>query len=290
MDAAMCSNDAKSFYDRIVHSIASILMQQHNIPASACIRVFTTLNNLHPIVRTIYGDFKSCYGGTLWAVPYYGVGQGNGAGPAIWEVVGTPVLKMMKDEGFGFMYKTSIKGKQIHFVGYIFVDDTDIIQSGQPGETFQVMAMRMQAAMDTWEGGLRATGGALEPEKSFWYLIRFCWKNGQWAYVSNEDTLASTSYRNHAGDRVELESLEVTEARKILGVKTAPTGDNTAQFEHMLEASQKWAAQIKASNLRQTDAWLALRSTIWKTLEYPLTCTILTDKQCEEMMRPEMSA
>jgi hypothetical protein len=55
---------------------------------------------------------------------------------------------------------------------------------------------------------------------------------------------------------VELERLEVTEARKTLGVKTAPTGDNTVQFEHMLEASHKWAAQIKASNLRQMDAWL----------------------------------
>jgi hypothetical protein len=74
----------------------------------------------------------------------------------------------------------------------------------------------MQAAMDTWEGGLRATGGALEPEKSFWYLIQFCWNNGQWAYVSNEETPASISVRNHAGDRVELEPLEVTEARKTL--------------------------------------------------------------------------
>jgi hypothetical protein len=37
----------------------------------------------------------------------------------------------------------------------------------------------------------------------------------------------------------ELERLEVTEARKTLGFKTAPMVDNTAQFEHMLEASQK---------------------------------------------------
>jgi hypothetical protein len=58
----------------------------------------------------------------------------------------------------------------------------------------------------------------------------------------------------------------------------------------MLEASHKWAAQIKASNLRQMDAWLALRSTIWKTLEYPLTCATLNDKQCEQIMRPAMSA
>jgi hypothetical protein len=75
---------------------------------------------------------------------------------------------------------------------------------------------------------------------------------------------------------VELERLEVTEAGKKLGVKTSPSGDNAAQFEHMLEASQKWAAHIKASNLRQMDAWLALRSTIWKTLDHPLTCTTLS--------------
>jgi hypothetical protein len=50
---------------------------------------------------------------------------------------------------------------------------------------------------------------------------------------------------------VELECLEVTESWKTLGFKTTPTGDT---FEHMLEASQKWAAQIKASNLREMDA------------------------------------
>jgi hypothetical protein len=148
----------------------------------------------------------------------------------------------------------------------------------------------MQSAMDIWEGGLRATGGALEPEKSCWYLIRVCWKNGQWAYFSKEDTPASISVRNRAGDRVELERLEVTEAQKTLGVKTASTGDNTAQFKHILEVLHKWAAHIKASNLRQIDAWMAVRSVIWNTLDYPLTCITLTKKQCKQIMQPAMSA
>jgi hypothetical protein len=68
------------------------------------------------------------------------------------------VLKMMKDEGFGFMYKISIEGKELHVVVYSFVDDTDIIQSGQPGEPVQVLVTRMQAAMDPWEGGLIHAG------------------------------------------------------------------------------------------------------------------------------------
>jgi hypothetical protein len=121
-------------------------------------------------------------------------------------------------------------------------------------------------------------------------VVRFFWKNGQWEYVSKEDTPASCSVCNSAGDRVELERLEVTEAHKTLGAKTAPTGDNTAQFEHMLEVSHKWVAQIKASNPRQIDGWLALRLTTWKTMEYPVTCTTLTKKQCEQITRPAMSS
>jgi hypothetical protein len=132
-------------------------MQQQNIPASACICVLTTLQNMYHILMAIYGDSKYGNGRTLWAVTHYGVGQGNSAGPAIWAVASTPVLKIMKDEGFGFMYKTNIKGKELHFLGYSFIDDTDIIQSSQRGETFYVPATRMQSAMDTWEGGLRAT-------------------------------------------------------------------------------------------------------------------------------------
>jgi hypothetical protein len=92
---ALGSNDAKSCHDSIVHAIESILMQHQNVRASVRICVFTMLHNLHHTVRTIYGDSKYGYGVTLWAVPYYGVGQGNSAG--IWTVVNTPVLKMMKD-------------------------------------------------------------------------------------------------------------------------------------------------------------------------------------------------
>jgi hypothetical protein len=65
--------------------------------------------------------------------------------------------------------------------------------------------------------------------------------------------------------------LEVTEAWKTLGFKTAPTGDSTAQFEHMLEASHKWAAHIKASNLRQMDAWLSLHVSIVACMRMVIT-------------------
>jgi hypothetical protein len=75
--AALCSNDMKSCYDRVVHLVASIAMQHQSVPDTACICMFTMLQNLEHTVWKIYGDSETGYGGILWAVPSHGLGQGN---------------------------------------------------------------------------------------------------------------------------------------------------------------------------------------------------------------------
>jgi len=61
--------------------------------------------------------------------PLHGIGQGYGAGPAIWAVVSTPILNLLIRMRFGCEIVDPIKGKHDVFVGYAFVDDTDIIES-----------------------------------------------------------------------------------------------------------------------------------------------------------------
>ena len=97
--AALCSNDAKSCYDRIVHSVASLAMQRMGIEQAPIVCMFTTIQRLDHYIRTVYGDSKLSFSGKLWTVPIQGVGQGNGAGPQIWAVVSTPVLNMLRAEG-----------------------------------------------------------------------------------------------------------------------------------------------------------------------------------------------
>jgi hypothetical protein len=92
---AICANDAKACFNRIVHSVASLAMQCQGVPPGPIICMFTTIQNLKHYVCTIYGDSLLSFGGTIWTVPIQGVGQGNGAGPQIWAVVSTPVLDML---------------------------------------------------------------------------------------------------------------------------------------------------------------------------------------------------
>jgi hypothetical protein len=53
---ALCSNDAKSCYDRILHAIASICMRRVGVPKEMCQMMFGTLAQVDHYVRTNFGD------------------------------------------------------------------------------------------------------------------------------------------------------------------------------------------------------------------------------------------
>lgn len=56
----------------------------------------------------------------------------------------------------------------------------------------------------------------------------------------------------------------------------------------MKENSIKWADQIRTGRLKCSEAHLALHSTLWKTLTYPLPCTTLSKQQRNEIMAPAL--
>jgi hypothetical protein len=100
----------------------------------------------------------------------------------------------------------------------------------------------MQAVVDMWEGGLRASGGALVPSKSYWYLIHFRLQNNWWRYTSIEESPGHLSIRDVLGpDRVDLERLEVNKARETLGVFIAMDGIQERQTESLKEKVTHWA-------------------------------------------------
>jgi hypothetical protein len=96
----------------------------------------------------------------------YGICQGNGAGPAKWGVLSTPLLNLLRSKGFGLTLISPISQKCTKFVGYSFVDDIDIIQTGTSIDTYIKVLQGMQHSVDTWESGLKATCGPLLPEKT----------------------------------------------------------------------------------------------------------------------------
>ena len=70
------------------------------------------------------------------------------------------------------------------------------------GESAASIATMMQKVVTKWEGGICATGGALDPKKSHWYLIDFIWTNGQWTLASKSDHDCTISIKDSNGKQV----------------------------------------------------------------------------------------
>jgi hypothetical protein len=74
----------------------------------------------------------------------------------------------MRAEGFGTCFIACLSNEQIKFVAYSFVNDMDLIQTARTmSESEQDVALKMQRSLNTWEGAIHATGGAIVPSKGF---------------------------------------------------------------------------------------------------------------------------
>jgi hypothetical protein len=89
-----------------------------------------------------------------------------------------------------------------------------------------------------------------------------------------------------ANTRKVIKRLEPHQAYETLGVFLAPDGNLEEQFQKMLAAANKWAENLRTGKISRNEAWLALQSTIMRTLVYPLPAIRLTKSQCESIMAP----
>ena len=131
------------------------------------------------------------------------------------------------------------------------------------------------------------------PKKSHWCLIDFkCGPTGKWSHRKHEEAPGELTLPSLAGnnERVAIERLEVTEARKALGVKSRHGGKETDNVKYFRNETSEWADHARTDKPRPSDAWHALDSTIVKGLEHPLMATCLSEKQCAEVMAPALMA
>jgi len=189
-------------------------MYRCGVNKSALICMFLTIQHLCHHICTLFGDSQIHVGTNLWAVPISGIGQGNGVGLQIWVVISTPILDMLCEVGFGAGFKLAISGTQVSFVGYSFIDDTDLVQTGPSliSTGLEVIPL-MQVALSLWEQGLHAMGEALVPKKSFWYLIDFKWQGSKWKYAKYATEPRELLMKDHTQQEKPIWQLEADEAQ-----------------------------------------------------------------------------
>jgi len=158
----------------------------------------------------------------------------------------------------------------------------------------------MQEAVATWEGCLAVSGGALSLQKSFWHLIDYRWTGDKWVYRTKEEMTATIQMHDEQGSLQTLQRHEPTHPEKTLGMLTAPDGSmesfelddageqvRVGQIPYLQEKVKEFTTKIKSTrNTLPNDVWVAITSSIMKTLEYPMTASTITKQGWDEIMKP----
>ena len=65
----------------------------------------------------------------------------------------------------------------------MWVDDNSYQQTAKSvEESGEDVVEETQAGLNYWVGFLTTTGGAINPDKSYWYLLDYRWTGTQWVY------------------------------------------------------------------------------------------------------------
>ncbi len=279
----MCACDLKSCYDRIVHVAASLALQRVGVPLGKIKSMFGAVQQLVHKIRTLYGDSECSYGGPEDVkkedLPPQGTGQGNGAGPTIWSVLSSTVFEILHAEGLSTDIIHSISLRAYKLCGFSYVDDCDLFTIGDDVTT---VYSKLQRMLQMWDELMEVNGGAIAPNKCWWYLTDFQWRHGK-AKMIDASTNRSLVVRDKDQQFHNLQSLNPSQAREMLGVYLAPDGNEKEALRQLQNKTTSWTNFIAAGDLDWFSTWQALKTTITKSLCYALPALTLPKKALDDI-------
>jgi len=283
---ALARADVAGCYDNIGHFPGSIACQRLGASPECLATMFQTLRLMKFFLRTAYGDSATFYGGGLDLLPFQGVCQGNGAGPAVWLALSICIIHMLHTYGHTSTVSSAISLAALALSGLLYVDDSDLfILADSPSDSPTVVIQKLQRNIQLWQGGLRATGGSLAPDKCSWSLLAFQWKNGKWRLHTQASFPASLSILDPLGQPIPLQRCEPTEASKAVGIYQALSGSMLPQFDHLCQQADSIATAFAAGYLPRNTAWLGLMTMLWPSISYSLPVTSFSELQCLQITR-----
>jgi len=180
--------------------------------------------------------------------------MGSGAGPQIWAAVSTPLFQILATKGFLAQIICTISTHQRSIVGSGFVDNTDLGITMADSQVTTVLH-QMQGSLGMWVALLQATGGALVPEKCFWYFIKPVWQQnkGQWDY-KDPNPCHHLKVPDDNGRLEEIPQLKVSEACQTLRVRLTMDGNDETEYQYLLEISRQWQSSMATAKVTHSAA------------------------------------
>lgn len=283
---SLAMSDLAGCYDRIVHTAAALALLRLGLKKTTIFAMFDSIQRMTHRVRTAYGDSDITYGGDSyanWKNAPQGVLQGNAAGPVIWAILSSVIFDILRKKGFCDKFCMCLSRELFELVGFAFVDDADLIQSGADADE---VLEKTQLLLDEWRDLMAVTGGAIETKKSYFYIIDYKKQKGRWRAYDPDIGDAELNVLDKDGNRRPLDRLPCGKAAEMLGVWMAMNGDKSKQIEILQQKVLEWTNLVRVGTCTQEVIWHTFQITITKQIEYILLSHTFTEKECTKIFAP----
>jgi hypothetical protein len=275
-------NDATSCYDRILPSLASVASRKYGIHKNVAFVMASTLQECKYKLKTLLGVSEEFYRHCK-IFPIYGTGQGSGNSPAIWCIISSILFDCHASRAYGATFQTPNQTQTIKFYMIGFVDDSTgqanaFLMDTQPPVEYLVEQMHHDAQL--WNDLLWASGGALELPKCMYHVINYAFTNDgapilRGGQVGGDLILES-------GDRTCKQTIPFKSAHcshYTLGHYKEPSGNQTKQYQVLLQKSNDAGIFVQCSALNRQEAWTYYFAIYLPSIGYPLPNCHFTRKQ-----------
>jgi len=276
---AITSVDCLTCYDSVGHAPASLACQRLGAPPSILCTIFQTIQLMKFYLRTAYGDSQNFYGGGHSALPFQGVCQGNGAGPAIWLATSIVLMDMVRSHGNKATFYSPISHQPTDLLGLLYVDDCDLFAIDDDGLHPRRVVQKLQRNIDLWQGGLAATGGALASKKSSWCLLAMRPQGTSWTFHTTQSLPATLTAKDTSLQPLPIRQLNPHEGIAVVGVVQTLSGSQTPALTALRSKANTWEQALRRGFIPRSLAWMALRRVIWPSIRYPLAVTSFSMSQ-----------
>ena len=238
--------------------------------------------------------------------PHEGTGQGSGASPAIWLIYMVTLLNAFKYFSPGMKVRSPYQNDlMVVILAIFFVDD------GMPGindateesaRPLEDLLIKVERVLQAWERLLFASGGALELTKCFAYVLYWDLSKGNHRLLlpeeipgcvrsgaDDEDTFKgpiSVTYGNKSAMRHPLDTISPWVGRRTVGVRIAPAGSWADELAYRQSQARDISLLLSGSSLSRDTACLGYKMMVCPKIEFPLTVTQFSQKECDSISAP----
>ena len=256
--------DATGCYDRILPPLASVHLQALGLSSSIATLLARLMFVAKRYVKTKHGVSVHSIRTTL-GDPLFGIGQGNGGGPAIWLAHLTVMFTALSAICQGLVIYC-LKGiEKLVAIGTGYVDDVTLIASLHPEEpqTEKRVRNKLKLMASRWEKLLYLTGGKLELSKCFWIPIVWEWRKGEPVLLKKKRQVYEMILtESESGNKVRIPRSHPTAAEKRLGVRYSTDGKWTREFVFWKEFSADFATKVRRAKMDRAGGYHTY-NTLW---------------------------